>query len=145
MSASKDNTMKVWETTEWKPVCTTSTHNSIVCGCVFSPDDKLLVTASEDGVVNVWSTSSWGLVQRIEVPCDHGIPCCVFSRCGSALVIASDKELASWDVKTWRKEGVIDTTIMEDSSIWCLKFSKCGSVLAAGADDGELHVWQRSG
>ena len=120
-------------------------HRGIVCGCVFSPDDTMLASASEDGVVNVWDTATWDIVQSMQFQCDHGVPICSFSPCSSALIIASDTEVASWETATWSKENLkFDVyDLLEDSNIWYSSFSQDGELFAAGTDRGMLAVWQR--
>src|SRR5262249_30878780 len=54
VTASWDNTARVWEATTGRPVTPLLRHGNWVEDASFSPDGRLVVTASGDGTARVW-------------------------------------------------------------------------------------------
>ena len=53
-SASKDETIHIWEASTGKRVATCNGSASWVLAATFSPDGKRIVTGSDDGLAKVW-------------------------------------------------------------------------------------------
>ena len=58
VTASGDNTAKVWDVATGKEVHTLAGHTDAVYSAVFSPDGKLVVTASGDNTAKVWDVAT---------------------------------------------------------------------------------------
>ncbi len=56
-TASRKNTARIWETTDWQEVQRLR-HDGRVQAVTFSPDGQMLATGSEDGTARLWSVTS---------------------------------------------------------------------------------------
>jgi WD40 repeat protein len=57
VTASTDNTARVWDATTGKPVTAPLEHQDSVTAAAFSPDGTRVVTASNDKTARVWTLS----------------------------------------------------------------------------------------
>jgi len=53
-SGSDDNTIKLWDTAQWKEIKTLMGHDDYVDSVCFSPDGKLLASGSDDNTIRIW-------------------------------------------------------------------------------------------
>ncbi len=58
VSAGRDKTIKLWNISSGKEICTLSQHTKEVTSVAFSSNGKLLASGSKDGIVNIWDTGS---------------------------------------------------------------------------------------
>ena len=58
VSASDDNTLKVWDSSTSPELRTLTGHTSLVRGCAMSADGSLIVSASDDKTLKVWDSST---------------------------------------------------------------------------------------
>jgi WD40 repeat protein len=66
-SASRDNTVKIWDTSTGSLQQTLEGHSDWVTSVAFSHDSKLLASASRDKTVKIWDTSTGSLQQTVRV------------------------------------------------------------------------------
>jgi WD40 repeat protein/serine/threonine protein kinase len=109
-TGSWDNTARVWQaatgqmiqrlgkTLEGAP----NEHQGNVNCVDFSPDGRILLTASEDGTVKLWSVGDWKLLKTLRGH-QAGVLHAVFSHDGRRVLSSSrDKTARIWDVQTGR-------------------------------------------
>ena len=63
-----DGSVKLWETSDWKPITTTTIgrHNRVVFDLSFNSTGEILASASQDGTVKLWDRSGQ-LITTLEV------------------------------------------------------------------------------
>ena len=54
LTASVDNTARLWEAESGKLLATFQGHTDTVSSAVFSPDGRRVLTASEDNTARLW-------------------------------------------------------------------------------------------
>lgn len=59
ITASADNTARVWEAGTWRNLAALRGHNDDVVQAEFSADEKTAITASYDATVRIWDASTW--------------------------------------------------------------------------------------
>jgi len=100
VTASEDNTARVWDATTGKPVTPPLQHQDKVSGATFSPDGSRVVTVSWDRTARVWDATTG---KPVGPPLEHLGPVlsAAFSLDGTRVVTAGTVDIARvWDATT---------------------------------------------
>jgi WD40 repeat protein len=133
-----DNTARLWKTdgTEFRVF---AGHENRVTAAAFSPDRRLIATASLDGTARIWSIESGGLVTMLN---GHTEPLTdiAFSHDGQLLVTASrDGTARIWRVKDGTEQIVLST---HDGGVSNAAFSPNDLyVVTASSEDRTVRLW----
>jgi RNA polymerase sigma factor (sigma-70 family) len=112
-------------------------HRGEVHAADFSPDGKVLATASEDHTVRLWDTATHKELAVLKGHTD-GVVSVAFSPDGATLASGGkDSTVRLWDVASGRQLRKLEG---EDVP-WCLAFSPDGKALAAGQNASTVAVW----
>ncbi len=140
VTASDDNTAKVWDVATGKEVHTLAGHTSLVISAVFSPDGKLVVTAS------LTTPPRCGMWRRVG-GAHPGRPrrwlySAVFSPNGKLVVTASGDNTAKvWDVATGEE---VYTLAGHVGPVNSAVFSPDGKLVVTASDDATARTWYAS-
>ena len=138
-SSSDDLTLFLWNPTETdKPVCRMHGHQQIVNHCSFSPDGRLIASASFDNSVRVWDGLTGKFIVRLIGHVEN-----VYQICWSAdsRMIASaskDSTVKLWNLKN--NKLIIDLPGHADQ-VFALDWSPNGEYLCSGGKDTILRIW----
>src|SRR4029077_3528715 len=101
VSASADQTLKVWELASGRAVVTLEGHTDRVWACAVTPDGRHVVSASYDHTLKVWELASGRAVATLEGHTRRVIACAVTPD-GRHVVSASyDHTLKVWALATY--------------------------------------------
>jgi WD40 repeat protein/serine/threonine protein kinase len=109
-SGSKDGTVRLWETTNWKPSAVLN-HGTNVYGVAFTPDGTRLATSCADNSIRFWDVATGQEVAELR---NHGsyVKTLAFSPDGSRLASASgDCTIRIWDTMSARERGRSDRKV----------------------------------
>jgi len=138
VSASWDETLKVWDLESGDEMAILKGHSGWVKGCAISPDGKKVVSASDDKTLKVWDLESGGEILPLPGHSDS-VNRCAISPDGKKVVSASDdKTLKVWDLES----GVELRTLggHSDSVDGCA-VSPDGKKVISASHDKTLKVW----
>jgi WD40 repeat protein len=136
VTASKDQTARVWDTTTGEEVLVLRGLKGLVSGAQFSPDGKYIVTASLDPQV-------WDAATGKEVAVLHGhtnwVLSAAFSRDGKQIVTTSlDGTARVWNAMAGKEVAVLTG---HTDKIDSAQFSPDGMHIVTASWDGTARVW----
>jgi WD40 repeat protein len=107
LSASKDNTVRIWDAASGKELAKMEGHTAVIVDALFLSDGKSVVTASRDDTVRTWDTVSGKELKKSNVPIDNQIGDITISPDGKKIagqswerVIQNRKIPRIWDAET---------------------------------------------
>lgn len=140
-TASHDETVRIWDAHDWKPLCELSEHRHWVWHVEFSPDSKLLATCCHDGNIRLYDTAGFQSVEPRVLEDNIAVRTLAFAPASS--IIASglfDPAIRVWDLES-RENGSKPRYLRgHDSSVASLAFCRNGRTLASASHD-EVKLW----
>ncbi len=125
---NKDFTAKLWTVASRAEIATLQGHKWTIWAAGFSPDSKLLVTASIDATARVWDAETGELV-AVLTGHKEGVSCLSFSPDGKTLATGStDDTVKLWSLATFQE--LLTLNFGED--VGSVIFSPDGQTLAVG-------------
>uniref|UniRef100_A0A7N5ZZR6 Notchless protein homolog 1 n=1 Tax=Anabas testudineus TaxID=64144 RepID=A0A7N5ZZR6_ANATE len=141
VSGSDDFTLFLWNPAEdKKPLTRMTGHSALINEVLFSPDTRLLASASFDKSIKIWDgrTGKYLMSLRGHVASVYQVAWSADSR----LLVSgsSDSTLKVWDIKTGKLN--IDLPGHADE-VYAVDWSPDGQRVASGGKDKCLRIWRR--
>ena len=132
-----DGSIRVWDIETARELLFLVAHVNVVRDMAFSPDGRMLLSASQDRMVKIWDAHTGDVLASLEGHEDWVLAAC-FSPCGRYVASASDDTT----VKLWRmSDGSCLRTLREhDGPVTHVAFSCDGAMLWSAARDGTVCV-----
>ncbi|RSL62260.1 hypothetical protein CEP53_004824 [Fusarium sp. AF-6] len=113
-------------------------HRNMVFDAVFSPDSRLLASASDDATVRIWEADTGEHLQTLEGH-DSSVYSVAFSHDSKFLASASkDCTVRLWSVQTGDQ---LKTFTGHNNTVRTVVFSPDSRTLISGSDDSYVRVW----
>lgn len=139
VSASDDNTLKLWDVASGRELRTFRGHSGRVVSVAYSPDGKTAVSGSDDNTIKLWDVAS-GSKLRTFIGHANGVTSVAFSPDGDTVVSGShDSTLKLWDVASGSK---LRTFSGHSDSVGAVAFSPDGKTVASVSADNTLKLWE---
>jgi WD40 repeat protein len=137
VTASADNTARVWNTASGKLVEELKGHTGKIYSADFNHSGNLVVTASADKTVRVWDTASGKQLDELKDHTDE-VNRAVFSPKGDMIATTGDDNTAR--IRTWPKGK---TLILRghDGPVYDVTFSADGRFLLTASQDRSARIW----
>jgi WD40 repeat protein len=138
VTASYDNTAKVWDCESGKILFTLDGHSYGLSSAQFSPDSKRILTASVDNTAIIWDSEN-GKPLITLIGHKEGINSAKYSPDGKKIVTASGDNTA----KVWDSENgkLLLTLKGHKSYLQFAQFSPDGKKIVSASSDNTAKVW----
>jgi len=141
VSASRDQTAKLWDVPTGKEKLTLRGHTNWVECARFTPDGQTVVTASWDFTVKKWDVAT-GRGQGTLLAHDGYALSIAFTRDGKTMATGgSDATVKLWDAATF---GELSSLSLNPGSVCGVAFSPDDRTLATGSWDKTARLWDVS-
>ena len=141
LTASADQTARLWERESGKEIITYRGHERSVNSAVFSPDGEYILTASADQTARLWERESGKEIITYRGH-ERSVNSAVFSPDGEYILTASADQTA----RLWERESgkEIITYRGHKDDLNSAVFSPDGNHILTASDDNTARLWDRS-
>jgi telomerase protein component 1 len=143
-SASRDQTVAIWDALSGKLISSLSCHYKPVLSVAYSWDGQFLATTSADCTVRVFKSTLGAETALWPSPVEGAYMTAVCAHPTKAHIFAtgsSDCNIYIWDATRSEKKPVATLEKRHNRPINCLDWSPCGKWIASCAEETTVFLW----
>ena len=141
ISASLDNTLKIWDTETGSELKTLTGHSSVVTAVAIAPDGKTVISALKDNTLKIWDTQTGSELKTLTGH-SHRVYAVAIAPDGKTAISASyDETLKIWDLLTGKEVA----SFRGEHAFICCAFAPDGVTVVAGDASGRVHFLRLEG
>jgi len=138
VSASWDQTLKVWDLASGRTETTLEGHAGWVSGCALTPDGRRVVSASNDKTLKVWDLASGRAEATLEGHAGRVTGCAVTPDGRRVVSASEDGTLKVWDLASGRAEATLEG---HAGRVTGCAVTPDGRRVVSASEGGTLKVW----
>ena len=136
LATASNNSVTIWKISTGQIVSGPFRHKNWIESMNFSPDDKMIVTASADSTARIWDINS--SASSTSLKHSHWVAYAEFSPNSKYVVTASyDRTACIWDVK----DNSLKSKLFHSGYVVSAKFSPDGKYIVTASHDNTAQVW----
>jgi WD40 repeat protein len=136
-TAGYDSRLILWDADQRTPLHV-ARHDHLVNQCRFSPDRRLIVSASSDYLARIWTADDLAPVAVLAGHRDD-VEMASWSRCGRFVATASRDRM----IRLFDRSGALLRTLQgHDADVLSVEWLAGGAELASSSDDGTIRRWR---
>lgn len=139
-TASRDRSVRVWNTATG--TCTTMRggHNGFVLSCDFSPNGNFVVSSADDCSIKVWNVSTGAKTLSLKGH-DDKVYSVQYNATGAYIVSGScDRTVRVWNADSGARQATLKGHDLAVFSC-CFSNTDTGRFVASGSDDRLVKIW----
>ncbi|MEO7924802.1 MAG: caspase family protein [Chitinophagaceae bacterium] len=141
LSASTDETAKLWDVSTGKLLADLKGHTASVNNACFSPDGKKIITASDDSTAKIWDVLNGELLVTLTGH-SNSVKKALFSPDSKKIVTASEDYTAKiWDTQTGK---LLFDLSNHTSRLNDVIFTRDGKKIVTASEDDTAKIWDVS-
>jgi WD40 repeat protein len=138
ISASLDNTLKIWDTETGREVRTLTGHSDMVNAVAIAPDGKTAISASWDKTLKIWDTETGTEVRTLTGHTDWVTAVDLAPDGKTAISASRDKTLKIWDTETGTE---VRTLTGHTTLVNAVDLAPDGKTAISASRDNTLKIW----
>jgi WD40 repeat protein len=147
-TGSADNLVRLWDVATGKPIGEPMKHEDWPYALAFSPDGKMLATATgnpmtNEGTARLWDASTGKQIGK-EIKHPSRVRAVAFSHDGKFLVTGSGEGLGEGEARLWNAVSAepVGKPFAHKAPVWSVALSPDGKTLLTGCDDKIPRLWR---
>lgn len=138
VTASEDNTARVWEVGSWRKLHDLIGHSGRVSRAVFSPDGKTILTASADLTARLWDAASGQSRHELQGHTAYVLDGAFSPDSKSVVTTSLDGVARLWDTDKGRELAVLRG---HTAGVFSGVFDHSGRWVLTSSGDGTARIW----
>jgi len=138
VSGSRDNTVKIWNSTTFQLIATLLGHTNWVNALAIIPSNENVVSGSNDKTIKIWNSKTFRLIATLKNHADWVNALAIIPSNENIVSGSDDKTIKVWNSKTLK---IITTLKNHTEEVNALAIIPSNENIVSGSYDKTIKVW----